>query len=81
MNTFEKVQEEGKLFLKVTTQDGLGNINITYRLCKDSEEFQKVQKELIANITTKLAEVNKALIELPKVSEILEFELNSIKSL
>lgn len=81
MSTFEKIQEEGKLFLKVTTQDGLGNINITYRLCKDFEEFQKIQKELIASITAKLAEVTKALSELPKVSEILESELNAIKNL
>jgi hypothetical protein len=81
MNTFKKIQEGDKLYLCVQTHDNVGNINITYRLCKDNEEFLKLQNDLVSSISNKIKEIENNLNQLPIVLENLKSELESIKSI
>ncbi len=81
MNTFKKIEEEGKLFLCITTQDHLGNSNIMKRFCKDSKELDSVIESLVLNIQGKLDEITKQLEELPKMSNSLQYELAQLKNI
>lgn len=81
MNTFKKIEEEGKLFLCITTQDELGNTNIMKRFCKDSIEFDTVVESLVKNIQGKISDMSKQLEELPKIVGALQYELSQLKNI
>ena len=81
MNNFEKVVEDNKLYLKVTTIDVEGNMSINYKICSSDQEFDAVRDNLITGMESKATEVSKELERLNAMSLDLKTELDILKKI